>query len=174
MSKAKQISLSEYTESLIEITEIDGKEQGAFLTFLHPPGWEQRTIETCYGDLLVICNTLDDYARLIDQHIKDHLQGTAKAPFWEVHAARLRRISNRYAAKIGYDKAAVLKRCRKARKKGEDNGDVGDDALAQWVKKGAKEKTNDEGKPQAAPSAAGMGGLPPEHSDGVSDQLSLL
>lgn len=58
------------TTETVEMSEIDGIEQGAVLQFTDvgragKPS-ELREIRTCYGDLYVIVNALRDYANLLE------------------------------------------------------------------------------------------------------------
>ena len=54
----------------IEMTEIDGMEQGAVLRFTDVGKFgkpsEIKEVQTCYGDLYVIVNALRDYANLLE------------------------------------------------------------------------------------------------------------
>ena len=57
----------------VELTEIDGMEQGAILRFTdaarpgHPSG--DRELRTCYGDLYAVVNALRDYANMLESVI---------------------------------------------------------------------------------------------------------
>jgi len=63
------------TTATVEMTEIDGVEQGAVLRFTDAgrsgkPS-ELRELRTCYGDLYVIINALRDYANILDGVIQE-------------------------------------------------------------------------------------------------------
>ncbi|MDE7243358.1 MAG: hypothetical protein K2O18_05185 [Oscillospiraceae bacterium] len=110
-----------------EVTELYGVEPGGIFDFIGRD-LKEHTIKTCWGDLMVMCNALEDYANVLDRAVEEwELQEYQKA-IYQIHAARCRKIAGKYAAAIGYDREAALKKCRKRREKSLN--DVGEDALA--------------------------------------------
>ena len=127
------------TTTTVEMTEIDGMEQGAVLRFTDAgkSGYpsEAKELHTCYGDLYVIVNALRDYANLLESVIPEWGLTGFQAATYELHAARCRKISGKYAAAIGYDYDKALERCEKRRAKGERDSDTGMDGLEAFVRK---------------------------------------
>lgn len=102
-------------------------------------------IHSCEGDMVVICNAMADYADLMMEFIRQSdYEGYQKA-FYEVHANRCRKISEKLQEQIGYDRNAAIEKCR-AKKKyyeqggGESDNDIGEDAMVLAIKKGRESK----------------------------------
>ena len=110
------------TTATVEMTEIDGMEQGTILCFTDAGRSGQpskaKKLRTCYGDLYVIVNALRDYANLLEGAIQE-----------------CRKIAGKYAAAIGYDYDKAIVRCEKRRAKGNHGGDTGMDGLEALVRK---------------------------------------
>ena len=136
----------EPTTETVEMTEIDGIEQGAILQFTDVgragrPS-EVREVQTCYGDLYVIVNALRDYANLLEGAIQEWELRGFHAFTYELHAARCRKIAGKYAATIGYDYDKALERCQRRRAKGIKDSDTGMDGLEalMWKQEGNGQK----------------------------------
>lgn len=135
-----------------EMTErVEQAEQGNVpLQFYNLKSRCYQGIHTCEGDMIVICNAMADYADLMMEFIcQSDYEGYQKA-FYEVHAKRCQKISQKLQEQIGYDREAAIERCRAKRKYYEANGDdsnndVGEEALVMMVKK-AREKQKQEEK----------------------------
>ena len=121
------------TTETVEMTEIDGAEQGAILQFTDVGRSgrfsEAREVHTCYGDLYVIVNALRDYANLLVGAVQEWGLRGFHAFTYELHAARCRKIAGKYAAAIGYDYDKAVERCQRRRAKGVKEGDTGMDGL---------------------------------------------
>lgn len=131
------------TTETVEMTEIDGIEQGAILQFTDAgragkPG-EIREVRTCYGDLYVIVNALRDYANLLEGAVQEWGLRGFHASTYELHAARCRKIAGKYAVAIGYDYDKAVERCWKRRAKCSRNDDTGMDGLEALITKQKKE-----------------------------------
>lgn len=105
------------TTTTIEMTEINGMEQGAILRFTDvgrsgQPS-EAKELRTCYGDLYVIVNALRDYANLLEGAIQEWNLTGYHAATYELHAARCRKIAGKYATAIGYDYDKAVVRCER-------------------------------------------------------------
>lgn len=127
------------TTATVEMTEIDGMQQGAILHFTDvgrsgSPS-EVKELNTCYGDLYVIVNTLRDYANLLESVVAEWSLTGFHAATYELHAARCRKIATKYAAAIGYDYDKAVERCRKRQAKGERGEDTGIDGLEALIRK---------------------------------------
>ena len=123
----------------VEMTEIDGMEQGAVLRFTdvgksRKPS-EIKEVQACYGDLYVIVNALQDYANLLESVISEWNLTGYHAATYELHAARCRKIARKYAAAIDYDYDKAVERCKKRRAKGDRDSDTGMDGLEALVHK---------------------------------------
>lgn len=87
------------------------------------------------GDMYVIINAMADYADILMESIA--LSGGKmgyKEAFYEIHANRCQKISERLQEQIGYNREEAIERCRKKRRYygdgGEDDSsDVGEDAM---------------------------------------------
>ena len=127
------------TTETVEMSEIDGIEQGAILQFTDvgragEPN-EVREVHTCYGDLYVIVNALRDYANLLEGAIQEWGLRGFHAFTYELHAARCRKIAGKYAAAIGYDYDRAVERCQRRRAKGSQDNDTGVDGLEALIRK---------------------------------------
>lgn len=157
------------TTATVEVTELYGPEPGGIFDFFANKTWEPTTIETCWGDIRVMCDALEDYANILESVIKEWGLKNGMAYMYELHAARCRKISRKYAAAIGYDYQEAIEKCRKKRGKWEEQGDddVGEEAMALLVKRGYKKAA--PGK-QTAPTTQPAS----EHGDGrFPGQLSF-
>ena len=122
-----QLSLFEpRTSACVEVTELYGQEPGGVFRLLDN-NFEEIEIETCWGDIVVMCNALEDYANMLESVIPEwKLDGVRKA-MYEYHAKRCRKISLRYQEAIGYNYRDALINCAKMRNRKDD--DAGEDAL---------------------------------------------
>lgn len=116
----------------VEVTELYGDKPGGIFDFLGLD-WKPHTIRTCWGDLQVMCNALEDYASVLERVIQEWGLEGYHAAVYEIHAVRCRKIAKKYAAAIGYDREAALKKCRRKRQESDD--DVGEEAMALAVKR---------------------------------------
>lgn len=118
----------------VELTELYGKEPGGIFDIPIGPDLKPMSIRTCYGDLVVMINTLEDYARILSEAIVEwNLEGLHRALF-ELHGARLREIAKQYAEAIGYNYEEALANCKRIKEKKPVDNDVGEDALVLAVK----------------------------------------
>ena len=164
MSKLKlQLSLFDKTQESVALTEIDGQEVGMILQYYDLDAHQDREVMTCAGDLFVIINALEDYARLLEDVIKEWGLEGYHAYTYELHAARCRKISQKYQDATGYDYDAAMERCRKKKEKQDD--DVGEEALTLLNKYGRR----DPSKKAETTAKAG----PPAPAQPDPDQLTL-
>lgn len=133
----------------VELTEIDGCVQGGILRYFDGYDHEDKEIRTCLGDIYVICNALMDYANILEGVIEEWGLTGFHAANYELHAARCRKISKKYADTIGYDYEKAMEKCQKRRSRRDD--DVGQDALTalarrsnQPTKESAEDKKEEE------------------------------
>lgn len=143
------------TTTTVEMTEIDGMEQGAILRFTDvgrsgQPS-EPKELHTCYGDLYVIVNALRDYANMLDSVIEEWGLTGFHAVSYELHAARCRKIAGKYATAIGYDYDKAVERCEKRKAKGEHSGDTGMDGLEAFIRKSERQEGKTRGKENTQP-----------------------
>ena len=130
----------------VEMTEIDGLEQGAILKFMdfgkRGEASEEKELKTCCGDLYVIINALRDYANILDSVVEEWGVTGYHAAGYQLHAERCRIIAKKYSVAIGYDYDKAVERCQKRRSKGKEVNDIGMDGLEAWAQK--DNKTNKE------------------------------
>lgn len=148
MSEVYQISLFEpgMTET-VEVTEIYGLEPGGIFSLFGKDS-KPMTIKTCWGDLCMICNALEDYANILEKVIIQWDLNGYHAAAYELHAARCRKVSRKYANAIGYDYQQAIEKCRKQREKTASRSDIGEDALVllSTYGVGAKKKKEEQEK----------------------------
>lgn len=113
----------------------------------------QQQLNTCYGDLYKVINALMDYAHLLDMVCDQwDLQAFHRATY-EYHADKLRKIAAKFQAGIGYDYAAAVEKCQKRRNRTVPESDIGDDALAQMVRRKQPKKQNTAPKSSEEPTS---------------------
>lgn len=115
----------------------DGQPVKLSFVSLSPLG--DKTVTSCEGDLILFCNVLDDYARLLDTYMEmtPELSAIASSRY-AYYSKRFRERSDRMAARIGYDKAEAAARCAKVKAKEAKGGgadDVGEEALVLALKR---------------------------------------
>ena len=71
---------------------------------------QEKTIESCQGDLTVICNVLADYADMLDELLQTDRErlGFCGALQYERMRDRCRKITADLQEKTGYDRAAAI------------------------------------------------------------------
>ena len=108
---------------------------------------QERIIESCQGDLTVICNVLADYADMLDEFLQTDREclGFCGALQYERMRDRCRKITADLQEKTGYDRAAAIEKCRKraGRKPKADTG-IGEDALVLSARRRAQQKTEQQ------------------------------
>lgn len=102
---------------------------------------QERIIESCQGDLIVICNVLADYADMLDEFLQTDRErlGFCGAFQYEHMRDRCRKITGELQEKICYDRAAAIEKCRKkAERKSKAEDGIGEDALVLSVRRRAR------------------------------------
>lgn len=152
----KQINLLDYTISSIEVAEIDGMEVGGLLKYFDMKKWDDMVIETCIGDITIMINALEDYARILEDMKKEWNLDGYRGHLYDYHAARCRKISAKYQEATGYDYHAAVEKCSKRRS--QPDNDVGEEALSLMSKyaKSVPQKRNNA-----------------ENNDGKGTQITL-
>ena len=92
----------------------------------------EETITSCEGDLTVICNALADYADILDELLRNDRErlGFCRALQYERMRDRCRKITAGLQEKTGYDRNAVIEKCRKrAGRNPKEDARIGEDAL---------------------------------------------
>ena len=94
----------------------------------------------------MIVNALRDYADLLESVISEWSLTGYHAATYEIHAARCRKIAEKYATAIGYNYDKAVERCERRRAKGERGGDTGMDSLEAFVRKSERQEVKHHGK----------------------------
>ena len=105
---------------------------------------QEKTIESCQGDLTVICNVLADYADMLDELLQTDRErlGFCGALQYERMRDRCRKITEDLQKKTGYDRVAAIEKCRrKAGRKPKADAGIGEDALVLSARRRAQQKT---------------------------------
>ena len=110
---------------------------------------QEKTIESCQGDLTVICNVLADYADLLDEFLNDEKErewlGFCAVMQYERMRDRCRKITAGLQEKPGYDRDAAIEKCRrKAGRKPKADTGIGEDALVLSARRRAQQKTEQQ------------------------------
>lgn len=131
------------TQETVEMSELDGTEQGAVLQYISLPKggkkYEDMTLKTCAGDLYVIVNALHDYAGILERSASERKLTSYEQELFLIHAARCRKIAKKFSQQMGYDYDKALERCRNRRTRVKGSGDTGMDGLEAVVKKHIRE-----------------------------------
>lgn len=122
----------------VELTELYGPEPGGIFDFQNRK-LKSQSIKTCLGDLYVMCNALEDYANILDGVIKEWGLEGFHAAYYELHAARCRELSRKYAKEIHYDYEEAVRKYEKRKAREASGGDIGEEALALHVKRSEKQ-----------------------------------
>ena len=106
---------------------------------------QEKTIESCQGDLTVICNVLADYADMLDEFLNDEKErerlGFCAVMQYERMRDRCRKITEDLQKKTGYDRVAAIEKCRrKAGRKPKADAGIGEDALVLSARRRAGEQ----------------------------------
>ena len=166
--KQKPLQMSIFESGMtatVETTELYGAEPGGIFDFIGLD-WKLDTIVTCWGDLCVMCNALEDYADVLDRVIVEWGLEGHHAISYGLHAARCRKIARKYAAAIDYDRAAALEKCKKRQDDSKD--DVGEEAMALLAKYGSRRAAESQAEKVKAPPA------PTDEGGELLGQKSLL
>ena len=100
-------------------------------------------IHTCEGDMIVICNAMYDYSEILLDYLKQNPDcGGYNKAFYEIHANRCRKIGETLGEQIGYDRNAMLEKCKNKRFK-ETEDDVGEEAMTLAIR---KRRENEQGE----------------------------
>lgn len=92
------------------------------------------------GDVILIINAMADYADILMEFVRQtEAEGLFKA-YYEHHAERCRKISEKLQVQVGYDRDSEIERCRAKRKRKEADDDVGEEALVMMVRRGREKK----------------------------------
>lgn len=137
------------TLETIEMSEIDGLEQGAVLRYISVPkrnaAHDMLELSTCIGDLYVIVNALYDYAGILEQATARQKLDSYHKELYLLYAARCRRIAEKFSRQMGYDYDKALERCQKRRAKEKGGDDTGMEGLEAIVEnRGRKGKSKNE------------------------------
>lgn len=108
----KQDFLEPGMTDTVEVAELYGTEPGRIFDFIGLD-WKEHTIKTCWGDLRVICDALEDYACILERVANEWNMSNHRAECYRIHAVRCRKIARKYADDIEYDREMDLKKCQK-------------------------------------------------------------
>lgn len=133
------MGVTDATLKTAEMSRIDGNEQDAILRYISMPrgntAHEMLELNTCVGDLHVIVNTLNDYANMLERLPQEKELSDYVKELFLLHAARCRKIADKFSKQMGYDYSKALERCRKRRTKESSKDNTGMDGLEAVVQK---------------------------------------
>ena len=104
---------------------------------LKAPGIPEFEVTCPYGDIVLIIAMLHDYVSCLDEVKGDDITYQA------YYRGRFLGMADRLSGQIGYDYDKALQKCLKKQGK-EENGDVGEEAMALALKYGARQKKEKE------------------------------
>ena len=115
----------------VEITGevIQDEAAGVPVRYYHLERNKFDCVQSCQGDLIVICNALADYAGLLSEYLEEegeHMNACGRIQY-ELHIRRCLKIEKLISEQIGYDREAAIEKCRKKNHRKEE--DVGEDAV---------------------------------------------
>lgn len=114
------------TEQTLQITEeIKQAEENSVKIEYYTLDGKRPVISMCPGDLIIMCNVLNDYASALDV-FSEEKTGYEQAVY-KYQAGRCRKIQKKLEESLGYDVQKSIEKC--AKKKGKKNNDIGEDAL---------------------------------------------
>lgn len=135
----------------VEITGevIQYEEAGVPVRYYHLEWGKFDCVQSCQGDLIVICNALADYAGLLSEYLEEEggqIDACGRIRY-ELHIKRCLKIQKLISEQIGYDREAAIEKCRKKNHRKDE--DVGEDAVVlaarrkrSAAKKAAQEQNN--------------------------------
>lgn len=135
----------------VEITGevIQGEEAGVPVRYYHLERGKFDCVQSCQGDLIVICNALADYAGLLSEYLEEEGEqmDVCGRIRYELHIERCLKIQKLISEQIRYDREAAIEKCRKKNHRKDE--DVGEDAVVlaarrkrSAAKKAAQEQNN--------------------------------
>lgn len=135
----------------VEITGevIQDEEAGVPVRYYHLERGKFDCVQSCQGDLVVICNALADYAGLLSEYLEEEggQMDACGQIRYELHIERCLKIQKLISEQIGYDREAAIEKCRKKNHRKDE--DVGEDAVVlaarrkrSAAKKAAQEQNN--------------------------------
>ncbi len=100
-----------------------------------------KTIQSCEGDIVIICNVLADYAELLGEYLSEYPERLdhCAAFQYEHYIERCNKIRSFLEKQTGYDRDAAVAKCRK-RNQRRQTDDVGEDAMVLAVRKRMESK----------------------------------
>lgn len=139
MDNNEKIPMLESTIETVEMTEVDGIQQGTVLCYIAQPGknqpYQEMKLHTCAGDLYVIVNALRDYTNVLEKAISEWGMAGLRKELFSLHAIRCRKIADKFSEQMGYDYDQAVERCQKRRAKGQHEEDTGIDGLEALMRK---------------------------------------
>lgn len=143
------------TREAIDITNeiCESEEKGIRIEYYTLDG-EKPEIHMCPGDLMIICNVLHDYAKMLEE-AADISIGYERG-LYRCHVERCEKIRNRIETAMGYSTEAAIEKCHKKKKYfGEDpfskESDIGEDALVLAMKQRRQKKTESADRTERKP-----------------------
>ena len=116
-------------------TETFDERMSRFYHYMEVKGMHEEYIETCYGELRITVEALADYYDIASEKTAEIPDGLKRA-LWEERLKRIKKIQRKLEASIGYDRDEQIIICQK--KRGQDNSDVGEEALALLSRRGGR------------------------------------
>lgn len=97
---------------------------------------QYEEVQSCEGDLMIICNVLADYAQLLDEYLKSESSSLTpcQEQKYEYHKNRCLKIKKYLEEQTGYSRQEAMEKCRKQKKYERD---IGEDAMILSVRKAA-------------------------------------
>ena len=96
----------------VEITGevIQDEEAGVPVRYYHLERGKFDCVQSCQGDLVVICNALADYAGLLSEYLEEEggqMDACGRIQY-ELHIERCLKIQKLISEQIGYDREAAI------------------------------------------------------------------
>lgn len=157
------------TRETIDITDEirESEEKGIRIEYYTLDG-EKPEIHMRPGDLMIICNVLHDYAKMLEE-AADISIGYEQG-LYRCHVDRCEKIRNKIETAMGYSTEATIEKCHKKKKVLREDpfakeSDIGEDALVLAMKQRRQKKPE---------SAVQTEGKPAQKCEKQSGQMSIF
>ena len=89
---------------------------------------QYEEVQSCEGDLMIICNVLADYAQLLSGYLKSESSGLTpcQEQKYGYHKSRCLKIQKYLEEQTGYSRQEAMEKCRKQK---NYERDIGEDAM---------------------------------------------
>ncbi len=127
------------------------------IDYFHMDRFSYEKLHSCQGDLMIICNVMADYSKLLEEYLNSdlHHMDTLDRAHYAIYIERCRKIQRIFESQLGYSYVQTMEKCKKKLKK-KDEG-IGEDSLILLARKYEQEKLKEQAKEQTEGTAESKG-----------------